>query len=86
MLEYYTIRIHRSEVIAPKAQPVAGLGICLNERKDEFKSALKRGAESEMEVFAGWDKDTFFVVNHDKGNEYKVEFQTIENKVYAEKY
>jgi hypothetical protein len=45
---------------------------------------LKRGAESEMEVFAGWDKDTFFVVNHDKGNEYKVEFQTIENKVYAE--
>jgi len=83
-LDNYTIKIHRCEVIAPQVENVPNLAICLNDRKDEFKSALKRGAEENLEVFAGWDRDTFHVVNKTNGSDYRVEFETVDGRIYAE--
>lgn len=80
-LGHYTLRINRLQTIAPKPEPQ---GICLHDRKDEFRSALKRGADNNLEVFAGWDKDTFFVVNQSNGTEYGINFETVDGKVYAE--
>ena len=58
--------------------------ICLNERKDEFKQALKRGLDNDLVVYAGWDKDTFFVVNNSNGKEYKIELETVDGKTFGE--
>lgn len=79
-LGHYSIRIHRCETIPAQSN----LAICLHDRKDEFRAAMKRGIDGNFEVFAGWDRDTFFVVNKDKNSEYRVEFETIEGKTYAQ--
>ena len=54
--------------------------ICLSDRQDEFTEALRRGFDDDLEVYEGWDKDIYFVVNNTKKSEYKVEFKTIDEK------
>jgi len=83
-LSNHTIRIHRAEVIAPLPTQAPNLAICLTDRKDEFRAALKRGSESDLEVFAGWDKDVFHVVNRDNKSDYRVEFEVMDGKLYSE--
>lgn len=81
-LSAYVIRINRNVVIGK--EKAANLQICLSERKAEFKEALKRGLDTDFVVYAGWDKDTFFVRNEEKNTEYRVEFETVEGRVFAE--
>jgi SWIM zinc finger len=66
--------------VQAKHSPIA---ICLNDRKDEFKQALKSGLGNDLTVYAGWDRDTFFVTNLTNQTEYKVELETIDNRVFA---
>lgn len=74
----------RQRKAVPTPAPVPNLQICLNDRKDEFKKALKRGLDDEFDVYAGWDRDTFFVVNLTNASEYRVEFETVEGRLFAE--
>jgi hypothetical protein len=85
-LDNYTIKIHRCEVIAPqpKTQNVPNLSICLSDRKDEFRAALKRGMDNDLQVSDGWDKDSFFVTNRTNNSEYRVEFEAVDGRVYAD--
>jgi hypothetical protein len=75
-------RLTRAAVV--KTEHAPNLAICLSQRKDEFKKALRRANENEFDVYAGWDRDTFFVVNKDKNSEYRVEFETIDSKCFVE--
>jgi hypothetical protein len=59
------------------------LQVCLNDRLDEFQSAVKRAANSTLQVFADWDKDHFVVVNRDSQTEYRVALQTRNNRIFA---
>jgi hypothetical protein len=75
-------RVTRETVV--KTEQAPNLAICLSDRKGEFKEALKRANENEFDVYAGWDRDTFFVVNKEKNSEYRVEFETIDGKCFVE--
>ena len=57
-------------------QPTDPKMICLNSRKEEFKSALKRGLENDLQVYPDFEKDAFVVVNRTNNTEYKVRFET----------
>ena len=46
----------------------------------ELSDAVKRGKDFDLEVFAGFEKDTFFVKNLTSETEYKVEFETADGK------
>lgn len=81
-LSNYTIKIHRAEVIAPAHTP--NLSICLHDRQSEFTEAFKRGMTNEFEIQDGWDADTFFVTNRTNNSEYRIQFETIDGKTYAE--
>lgn len=84
-LKHRIIRINRyMETAAPTKGNSPNLAICLSDRKDEFKAALKRALDNEFTVYAGWDRDTFFARNESNGNEYRVEFETIDGKTFAE--
>jgi len=82
-LSSHTVKIHRCEVIAPQATQTPNLAICLNDRKDEFRAALKRGSDNNFQVSDGWDRDVFFVTNHTNKSEYRVEFEAINGLIYA---
>lgn len=71
-LANYSLRINKPAV---EAAPVSKM-ISLTERKSEFLEAMKRGQENRLEVFNGWDRDTFHVKNHDSEKEYKVVLKT----------
>lgn len=58
--------------------------ICLTDRKEEFAAAITRGDASNLEVFAGWEPDAFFVKNHDSGKEYRVTLANEDGNVVAE--
>lgn len=97
--EGHTIYAHRvsgdameraREVIAADA-PVATVAapvnkmICLSDRKAEFKSAMKRGLENDLEVYPDFEPDTFVVVNRTNKSEYRVRFETrADGKTYSE--
>lgn len=81
-LKSHVIKIQRKTRRAAKHAP--NLQICLSERKGEFKQALRRTIDTDFDVYAGWDRDTFFVVNKTKNSEYRVEFETLGGKVFAE--
>lgn len=66
----------------PKRDGSETLHICLNDRLHEFRDAAARAADSEMGIFADWDKDTF-AVNIDSKTEYEVVLQTRQNRVFA---
>lgn len=55
----------------------------LSERKKEFIEALERGFDFTMEVFHGWEKDTFFVKNHTNETEYEVNINAKDGQVFA---
>lgn len=57
--------------------------ICLAERKPEFVAALNRTEKSDLEVFAGFERDSFVVVNRAKRKEYRVHLQSQNGKPYA---
>ncbi|MET0752590.1 MAG: SWIM zinc finger family protein [Pyrinomonadaceae bacterium] len=57
--------------------------ICLNDREREFIEALARADKNNLEVFHDFEKDSFVVVNHDNGKEYRVVLKTIKGKVFA---
>ena len=58
--------------------------ICLSERRKEFVEALERGKNSNLEVYADWDKDAFVVVNRDNRFEYRVRLETSGGQLFAE--
>lgn len=58
--------------------------LCLSERKKEFVEALERGKNSNLEVFADWDKDAFVVVNLDNKAEYRVKLESHKGQLFAE--
>lgn len=72
---------NRAVQIEPTGMPDM---LCISERRAEFVEALERGKTSNLEVFPDWDRDAFVVVNHDKGNEYRVNLQSVNNRVFAE--
>lgn len=72
---------HRAVQIEPIGVPDM---LCLSERKDEFVEALERGKASNLEVFPDWERDAFYVKNHDKENEYRVNLETYKGLVYGE--
>lgn len=84
MLSSHTVKIHRIEVISPQNANLPNLAICLTDRKTEFVEALKRATGNDFDVFHGWDRDTFFVVNRTNKSEYRIEFETVDGKVYAQ--
>ena len=68
---------------APAAPETADKMICLSERRGEFAEALIRGKNSNLEVFADWDKDVFVVVNTDNKNEYRVHLESRDGQLHA---
>ena len=58
--------------------------ICLSERKTEFVEALERGKNSNLEVYADWDKDSFVVVNRDNRFEYPVRLEASGGKIFSQ--
>lgn len=73
------------ERLAPEAASVADRMICLSDRRAEFAEALTRAGKSDLEVFPDWERDAFVIVNNDKGNEYKVNFETrADGKLYGD--
>lgn len=76
--------IKSAAVIVPLAELKAKPGmISLTARKREFVAALSRGAKSRLEVFADFERDTFVVVNHASGKEYRVVLKTENSEVFA---
>lgn len=78
----------RQSDLANRAVQIEPVGtpdmICITERKTEFREALERGKTSDLEVFPDWERDAFVVVNNDKGNEYRVNLQTANGRLYGE--
>lgn len=66
------------------ADEYASKALCLSERKLEFVEALRRGADSNLEVFADFDENAFVVVNLESGAEYNVKLTTRAGLLYAE--
>lgn len=58
--------------------------ICLSTRKTEFVEAFERGRNSNLEVYADWDKDAFVVVNSDNKAEYRVKLESHKGQLFAE--
>lgn len=62
------------------------LQICLNDRLPELISAIERAENSNLKVFADWEKDHYVVVNYDnptKPREYRIVLQTRNMRVFA---
>lgn len=58
--------------------------ICLNERKAEFTDAMNRGKNSDLEVYADWDRDAWVVVNRDNKAEYRVNLESRDNQLFGD--
>ena len=57
--------------------------ICLNNRKDEFRAAMKRGLSSEMDVYNDFERDAFVVVNRTNATEYRVSLEMRGGSAFA---
>lgn len=62
----------------------SGEMISLSNRKKEFFEAVKRGENSNLEVFEAWDMDSFVVVNRDNKNEYRVNLKHVDEMILAD--
>lgn len=75
------------EVIAaetPEAFAPADKMICLSDRKDEFKAAMRRGIDDDLRVEADTEADSFLVINRTNYSDYRVRLETRENgKTYS---
>lgn len=78
----YSLKINKPKFGVPTA-PKAEM-ISLSERKSEFLEAMKRGAENRLEIFNGWDRDSFHVKNHDSGKEYQVILKTSDGETFGQ--
>lgn len=58
--------------------------LCLSERQDEFISALARAKNSNLSVYADFERDNFVVVNTDNKSEYRVRLESKHGQFYAE--
>ena len=76
-LKHHLVKVQ--EVIKPVSEEM----ICLSDRKKEFVEAMERGFDFDLQVFADWEKDTFVVVNHDSGNEYRIGIKSNDGQVFA---
>lgn len=59
--------------IEPRGDPKM---ICLSDRKAEFRSAMKRGQNHDLQVYPDFEKDSFIVVNRTNETKYPVRFET----------
>lgn len=57
--------------------------VCLNDRKDEFRAALRRAEQSTLEVFPDFDRDQFVVVNKSNDSEYRVQIEASNGSVFG---
>ncbi len=81
-LSSHVIKIHKTTVETIQPQ-VSDKMICISERRSEFVEALNRGKNSDLEVFADWEKDAFVVVNRDKAAEYRVNLETRDGQSFV---
>jgi len=82
-LSNHVVKVRRTTIETIEPQ-VSDKMICISERRTEFVEALNRGKNSDLEVYADWDKDAFVVVNNDKAAEYRVKLETRNNKIFGE--
>lgn len=54
--------------------------ICLSDRQDEYNEAVSRAADSDLELFNDFEKDSYVVVNRATSKEYRVVFKTVSGK------
>ncbi len=78
----YSLKINKPIVKVPNS-PKAEM-ISLTERKAEFIEAMKRGSGNRLEVFNAWDRDSFYVKNHDNGKEYQVVLKTESGETFGQ--
>lgn len=57
--------------------------LCLNDRKDEFRAALRRAEQSDLEVFPDYERDAFVVVNKSNDSEYRVSIEASNGSVFG---
>lgn len=57
--------------------------VCLNDRKDEFRAALRRAENSNLEVFPDFERDQFVVVNKSNESEYRVSIEASNGSVFG---
>ena len=67
--------------VKPEPKPVETLMINLNDRQAEFKEASSRAADSDLEVFADFERDVHIVVNRRNNHEYKINLKPVDGKV-----
>ncbi len=83
-LSSHVIKIHKTTVETIQPSAATDKMICISERRSEFVEALNRGKNSDLEVYADWDKDAFVVVNRDNGAEYRVSLETRDGGLLGE--
>lgn len=85
-LSSHVVRVNQKTVIQPlqTAAPKPAEMICLSSRKKEFVEAMSRADNSDLEVFADWERDSFVVVNHGNGKEYRVELDSNDGRAFAQ--
>lgn len=58
--------------------------ICLSDRKDEFKQAMKRGLDNDLSVEADYEQDCYLVINRTNYTDYRVRLETrADGKTYS---
>lgn len=77
-------QVKSAAVVIPlnELRPDAEL-ICLNDRPAEFASAISRGLDAKLDVYADWEKDIFHVINRGNRKDYEVTFKTINGKAFG---
>lgn len=82
-MERAKVIIAANQVIVTDEPEKAGKMICIAERRAEFTEALTRGKNSDLEVYADWDKDAFVVVNNDNNAEYRVHLESRDGQLFG---
>lgn len=82
-LKHRIIRINSDIEITIESENEPDM-LCITDRKAEFIEALNRAEKSDLEVFADWEKDSFVVKNYTNDNEYRVNLDSANGKLFAE--
>lgn len=81
-LASHMISVRRTVPVAAADTPDALL-ICISDRRAEFREALERGENWNLQVIEDFERDNYIVRNLDNGNEYRVMLETVGIQVYA---
>ena len=84
--EIFRAAIRQSDLASHVVQIEAQISpkmICLSERRDEFREALRCGKDNRFDVYADWNTDAF-VVNQDNKAEYRVKLETHQKQLFVE--